>query len=335
MDFEALNHNYYDQLRCRNSKVREFLDRAFPSDGSDGDVTASLDLRNQLFPVSLCKYLDIDEPAALIKSLTNFTLWFKSAISQNDPFEVVPELDKSFIDGWARKRLLREISQSTLLNKPRLGVMKKWSLDKLERFVLESSVVTKKEYQDWRRCQNEQVLEKVSDMQRMIFITSLTERFDCSLMWAHYAKQHKGVCLEFDGLEIQKDVLYEHIYPVYYSTSRFLMKCINSDRVTTANTNLLSRDAFKMLLTKSLDWAYEREWRFLDSRPEIIKDNDLENYIIKRSFNLPKNIYLGARFLNVGDGLQRLKDFCDIHCIGLFRMHCHHSEFRLEPSRIN
>ena len=78
----------------------------------------------------------------------------------------------------------------------------------------------------------------------------LSEKKDNLLMWAHYGKAHTGYCLEFDASEgtfIGKahEVRYQKEYPVVQ------MIPTDPDR------------GKKGLLTKSLDWDYEEEWRII------------------------------------------------------------------------
>lgn len=71
-----------------------------------------------------------------------------------------------------------------------------------------------------------------------------------NLMWAHYADNHKGVCLIFEINPKENPNLYKVKY------ERHLPK-INYERTKEAFLdNLLS-----IATTKSIDWEYEREWR--------------------------------------------------------------------------
>lgn len=70
------------------------------------------------------------------------------------------------------------------------------------------------------------------------------------LMWSHYADAHKGVCLEFDGY----GPLMAHAHQVIYSAAR-------------TPVNPYEDDGFAVdqaMLTKSLHWKYEEEWRLVN-----------------------------------------------------------------------
>lgn len=76
-----------------------------------------------------------------------------------------------------------------------------------------------------------------------------TKRDDI-LMWTHYADSHKGICLEFDGMQ----TLMANAQKVEYSQDRVPIN-LYSD----ANDVAMR----KTLLTKSSHWAYEAEWRLI------------------------------------------------------------------------
>jgi hypothetical protein len=80
-----------------------------------------------------------------------------------------------------------------------------------------------------------------------------------TLMWSHYARDHKGICLEFvvpntkfrGALQVQ----YQKEYPTLL---------------------LHNRDShFRMLLVKSDDWMYEQEFRLTCPRFTDVKESPL------------------------------------------------------------
>lgn len=91
-------------------------------------------------------------------------------------------------------------------------------------------------------------------------IVSLSETPRNLLMWAHYADEHKGICIEFDG-----DMMFNQelnhlnrryaIQPtkVYYDKIRPSYECHTHDE--------LNKHIKKHLLTKSDEWIYEKEHR--------------------------------------------------------------------------
>lgn len=89
----------------------------------------------------------------------------------------------------------------------------------------------------------------------------LTESNDNLLMWSHYGDRHRGICIGFkregtilSGNDQTKPVRYAHKY----------QKLKLSEYAALANNQ---RTEFNqtLLWTKSIDWAYEREWRSVQS----------------------------------------------------------------------
>jgi hypothetical protein len=86
-------------------------------------------------------------------------------------------------------------------------------------------------------------------------VLSLTETPDNLLMWSHYGSSHKGIVLGFDethaffkGAELVPSL--ERLTRVEYNQKRPVIS------PTTLNNP-------KIFLRKSVEWAYEREWRLI------------------------------------------------------------------------
>jgi hypothetical protein len=77
------------------------------------------------------------------------------------------------------------------------------------------------------------------------------------LLWAHYGASHKGICVQYFVrpmmLALKAGVLQ---YPVSYTAT---LPSISMTEVLFAPSNVGRR----MLATKSIDWAYEKEWRLI------------------------------------------------------------------------
>jgi hypothetical protein len=119
-------------------------------------------------------------------------------------------------------------------------------------------------------------------LSRICFL-SLTVRADSQLMWAHYARNHKGFVLgmdsnhdffqktcdeRFDGIpELQKVIYSEKRVPVLFADNKI---------------------PHATFFTKHSDWAYEEEMRLLkavEDASEVIKETDSNIYL----FNIPKS----------------------------------------------
>lgn len=108
-------------------------------------------------------------------------------------------------------------------------------------------------------------------------VTCLSARKDNLLMWGHYADGHRGFCLEFDTAVLPASkalpVVYQSTYPRFSAAEVAL----------TLDANRLFEVA---VLSKSVDWAYEEEWR-------ILKDEAGSTFGYDHS--ALTSIYLGAR----------------------------------------
>lgn len=81
-------------------------------------------------------------------------------------------------------------------------------------------------------------------------ILTLSEVRDNLLMWSHYAKNHTGLCIEFDipVSDSIVEVKYRNNYPIITYSDLL----IDSDR---------EKKLIQVMNVKSLDWAYEKERR--------------------------------------------------------------------------
>lgn len=94
-------------------------------------------------------------------------------------------------------------------------------------------------------------------------IFSLSKDYSINSLWAYYADNHKGICIEYDleGLISKNKPMYQH-FDINYVDNPL---GISIDDV-------LSENIFKMTIgTKDLSWSNEKEYR-------IISDIDGKNY---------------------------------------------------------
>ena len=100
-------------------------------------------------------------------------------------------------------------------------------------------------------------------------IISFSETHRNLLMWAHYANEHKGLCIGY-----KDDLISDLPLPTEYNigVDQFKPKKVNYDKVMFDNNELPNHDTLstqeylntillKSLITKSDDWIYEKEHR--------------------------------------------------------------------------
>lgn len=109
--------------------------------------------------------------------------------------------------------------------------------------------------------------ETLRDVQKHTFVACFTENIDNVLMWSHYAKSHAGFALGYDFRLPDNQQAKEMLFPVVYSNEKIDM---TMDIGFVADQHLAgdykySTDILcgpKSSLFKSLNWAYEKEWRY-------------------------------------------------------------------------
>jgi hypothetical protein len=104
---------------------------------------------------------------------------------------------------------------------------------------------------------------KIGLMQDQMKVCSFCESHEQLLMWSHYALYHTGFCVEYDIARWAMDDLRRRLlYPVIYQADRY-------DATAHLLQNLNGSDGFNPLFaiicgsTKSIEWQYEKEWRFI------------------------------------------------------------------------
>ena len=70
-------------------------------------------------------------------------------------------------------------------------------------------------------------LQKLNDIALM---TCMTESYDNTLMWSHYADSNAGMCIEYDLKRLKNAPfnILDHLFPVVYSKKRIIKRDIDS-----------------------------------------------------------------------------------------------------------
>lgn len=112
-------------------------------------------------------------------------------------------------------------------------------------------------------------------------ISCFSRTYSEPLMWGHYANKHNGVCYCFDEVELAAFGLSAHFADIIYSNQ---LPTIYYDEDITLPIRWKT-ELFRIIMTKSLHWNYEKEFRI------ILKDG-AENKYREQSL---KAIILGYR----------------------------------------
>ena len=182
--------------------------------------------------------------------LINKKVWFSKPISLNDPFD----LGIDFINDITSKDFSYMIE--TCKNQPFVSTQRKQELDRigaLEKKSPDPVALT----ESW-----EEANKKLRDDLKNSGVFCMSELNDNILMWSHYADNHRGFCIEFvrkpDNLLGDIEATNPVIYNCYFPTPAPF-----SDE----GRNKCFDDLF---LTKYKDWAYEKEWRLVNEKGDIL-----------------------------------------------------------------
>ena len=140
-----------------------------------------------------------------------------------------------------------------------------------------------------RMAQIQNNVRKVIDENYLV--TCFSETYTNNLMWAHYADKNRGICVEYDFTKSNDpDVIFLQncIFPVIYSPKRPQIPVVIESRghfsYYAHEDNYGLTEKYLFLLTKGLEWKYEREWRM------ILQES--KNRVFK--FPIISKIYLGV-----------------------------------------
>jgi hypothetical protein len=201
------------------------------------------------YPKTNCLYKYYSYTTNSLSVLINKKVWFSKPASFNDPFD----LGIDFINYISSNNFDYMIEVHK--DQPGISEEKQKELNKIQK-------LEKFDPDPFTRNQSWGVVIKKSREDRKNFgVFCMSELNDNVLMWSHYADCHKGFCVEFmripqnilGNIEITRPVKYKHEFP---------------------SPNPFSDEGRKksfddLFFTKSIDWAYEKEWRLINEEGDI------------------------------------------------------------------
>jgi hypothetical protein len=170
-------------------------------------------------------------------------IYFPKPSTFNDPYDCRIEIDKNVsIDDYvqilrydaARYFVAPEELEAEIAKVKRAGIIPQDFQDKLSLGI-----------------------DKYHNENQDMGVLSLSSDPKNILMWAHYADDHKGICIEFERDERNDLGRKEVTQPVKYLIGYPRIKALDFISSTEGSSTR------KMLWSKSKDWAYEKEWRML------------------------------------------------------------------------
>lgn len=205
-----------------------------------------------------------------LTALANNQLWFSNQSDFNDPFEGAHIKDN---------KVPQEILEIFVCkSKEEIGTEKFTEL--LTKMGLKEGGFT-----------SDQLFQKIAEHDLQILINIIhSSKIVClslsepdndpiknNLMWSHYAAGLRGFCLVFDGDLLQKDIYSfanKSIRPIKIEyknkpNTLKLLDFIQSESVLGNNDINFVQAVTKTVATKSVDWAYENEFRIMSLEKNI------------------------------------------------------------------
>ena len=261
----------------------------------------------QMLPQNLFRYRACNEMS--IEALKNDLIYAVSADKFNDPYDTlvrydlkgIEEVVNAFISCESLGQLKAWLAGGNDFPESVKQVLPKDLMESFREKVL--SIDDIEAYKDridesrnWMISSIETYFPILAEMsKRFSFIACFSESIQSVLMWSHYADSHRGFALEYDFRPwLKTPVKNVGLFPVIYDDERLDVSTYISWAflrfigVPAVNPDALSY--IKIALHKSTDWAYEKEWRLIDSSSrDIFSDN------AKAIEYKPVAIYYGQR----------------------------------------
>lgn len=88
-------------------------------------------------------------------------------------------------------------------------------------------------------------------------VLSLASKWNCPLMWSHYADEHRGICIEYDT----KGHCCDRLGPVDYDSSRTITLSDIAEWKLNVSDVARTKIVEAYFFAKQSQWRYENEWR--------------------------------------------------------------------------
>lgn len=189
----------------------------------------------------LYKYCD---QVGFVKILESLELKLPFISDVNDPLECLPFLDEGSISAMKEQcqRSFRRKGKEPSSNWEQI-LEKKWQTGKVLKL-------------------KKKLIQIIDDMKQKSFLLSVSKTAKNTVMWAHYSEKHKGGVIGFDF-----GYFFQNMEPVHYSMQRPKLN-IWDDYLSKE----FKKEYFKTLITKSIEWEYEEEFR------NVLDDTDLTGF---------------------------------------------------------
>ena len=294
----------------------------------------------EMMPTSLFRFRACNELS--VGAFQNDIIYAVTADKFNDPYDTLVRYDLEGVEKWV----------NTVMNTETLGQIKTWFAEGWDlpnevnhilttemTDVLKVALSSIEDIKDFEGRIEETRKRMISMIEtyfpilsetskRYSAIACFSESVESILMWSHYANSHKGFALEYDFRPtLEQPIKNVGLFPVVYSKERFDI----SDYIAWAFLRIIGFPAkmpdisasIKNALWKSDVWAYEKEWRVIDSTPRDIADEKASAIHYK-----PVAIYYGRHISS--DDKIRLHEVAKEKGIKEYEMYLDYSSLKYE-----
>lgn len=253
-------------------------------------------------PASLYKYYR-DNNDLHLNNIKNNKMWYSSPCKFNDVFDCDIFFDK--------EKIFDNL----------------WRLISAEKYVLYGSPKER----ELRAEINEIIESKVKELAVLkdrTGVSCFSELKDSLLMWAHYADNHRGFCVEYNLLNINKKLMFTPV-PVIYTDE---IACFDF-----ADFEILKKGGSiklidKIVSFKSPEWSYEKEWRIIRDKGACGDKWDDNKKGALLDMIKPSSIILGCNAKL--DFEQKVREYCQNSRINLYKMEKDERQYKLNQKTI-
>ncbi len=220
---------------------------------------------------------------------TDRKVWLSTPVALNDPFETEISFGDNFNHSISEMRemqlsaFLEAARNHRMAGRPFYGLRRNDTYALIERFKkLRDKNKAYQAYSDFIEQRTGSpplnlatTYTSIPQQLSSIGIFSLSETSDNSLMWAHYGEDHHGICIGFEVTDDSALANSDHCLHVKYSnTTPRIDEVIEMERQMSTRIDGRKRPKGAIALshpliqatiaTKGVEWAYEREWRYVE-----------------------------------------------------------------------
>lgn len=158
-------------------------------------------------------------------------------------------------------------------------------------------------------------------------ISCMSELENSLLMWAHYANNHHGICVEYNLMKINKQLNFTPV-PIVYTGER---ACFRSLNIATIKKDV-QKVYIEGITSKSTEWGYEKEWRIIRDETACgdLWDKNQKGALL--DMIRPDSIILGCEAER--DFEKTVREYCEANRIDLYKMEKDKAQYRINKKTL-